>query len=54
MAQEPKPSGGNTCAGTSQRVDSGTANAAVIAPHYVYQDGYNRRGDWRGHWILVR
>jgi hypothetical protein len=54
MALGPKLSGGNTWPGISQRVDSGTANAAVIAPHYEYQYGYNRRGDWRGHWVLVR
>ena len=54
MALGPKLSGGNTWPGISQRVDSGTANAAVIAPHYEYQYGYDKHGAWRGHWILVR
>ena len=54
MAQEPKPSGGNTWAGISERVDIGSANAAATAPHYEYQYAYDKRGAWRGHWILVR
>ena len=54
MAQEPKPSGGNTWAGISQRVDTGAANAPATTPHYEYQYGYEKHGRWRGHWVLVR
>jgi hypothetical protein len=27
---------------------------APAEPHYVWQEGYDRRGDWRGHWTLVQ
>ena len=54
MAQEPKLSGGNTWAGISQRVDTGSANAATTTPHYEYQYGYDKHARWRGHWVLVR
>jgi hypothetical protein len=54
MAQEPKPSGGNTWAGISQRVDMSSANVAATAAHYEYQYGYDKHAAWRGHWVLVR
>jgi hypothetical protein len=54
MAQEPKPSGGNTWAGISQRVDTGSANAAATTAHYEYRYGYDKHAAWRGHWVLVR
>ena len=54
MAQEPKPSGGNTWAGISQRVDTSSANAALTGAHYEYQYGYDKHAAWRGHWVLVR
>jgi hypothetical protein len=54
MAQEPKPSGGNTWAGISQRVDTSSADAAAATAHYEYQYGYDKHGRWRGHWVLVR
>jgi hypothetical protein len=54
MAQEPKLSGGNTWAGISQRVDTGSASAAATTAHYEYQYGYDKHGAWRGHWVLVR
>jgi hypothetical protein len=54
MAQEPKPSGGNTWARISQRVDTGSANAAMTGAHYKYQYGYDKHAAWRGHWVLVR
>jgi len=54
MAQEPKPSGGNTWAGISQRVDTGAANAPATTPHYEYRYGYDKHAAWRGHWVLVR
>jgi len=54
MAQEPKPSGGNTGAGISQRVDTSSANATATAAHYEYQYGYDKHAAWRGHWVLVR
>jgi hypothetical protein len=53
MAQEPKPSGGNTWAGISQRVDTGAANAATTSAHYEYRYGYDKHAAWRGHWVLV-
>jgi hypothetical protein len=53
-AQRPKPSGGNTWAGISQRVDVSFANSATTTAHYDYQYGYDKHGAWRGHWILVR
>jgi hypothetical protein len=28
--------------------------APAAEPHYVWQEGYDRRGDWRGHWTLVQ
>jgi hypothetical protein len=54
MAQGPKLSGGNTWAGISQRVDTSSADAAATTVCYEYQYGYDRRGAWRGHWVLVR
>ena len=54
MAQGPKASDDNAWPGISQRVDSGSANAATTTPHYEYQSGYDHRGAWRGHWVLVR
>ena len=54
MAQEPKPSGGNTWAGISQRVDTSSANGATTGAHYEYQYGYDKHGAWRGHWVPVR
>ena len=54
MAQGPKLSGGNTWAGISQRVDTGSANVAATAAHYEYRYGYDKHGAWRGHWVLVR
>ena len=24
------------------------------APHYVWQQGYDHGGKWRGHWVLVQ
>ena len=54
MAQGPKLSGGNTWAGISQRVDTGSANAATTAAHCAYEYGYDKHGAWRGHWVLVR
>lgn len=23
-------------------------------PHYVWQEGYEHQGKWRGHWVLVQ
>jgi hypothetical protein len=54
MAQESKLSGGNTWAGISRRVDTGSANAAMTGGHYEYQYGYDKHAAWRGHWVLVR
>jgi hypothetical protein len=54
MAQGPRLSGGNPSAGTSQRLDTSTANAATTTAHYEYQYGYDKHGAWRGHWVLVR
>jgi len=32
------------------------AASSVPGPqaHYVWQQGYERSGEWRGHWVLVR
>ena len=27
---------------------------AAPAPHYVWQEGYDRGGKWHGHWALVQ
>jgi hypothetical protein len=54
MAQGPTLSAANTWVGISQRVGTGCATAATTSPHYEYQYGYNRHGDWRGQWVLVR
>jgi hypothetical protein len=56
MAQEPKPSGGNTWAGVSQRVDTSSANATATAARYEYQYGYNKHAAWRatGSWSASR
>lgn len=54
MAQEPKPSGGNTWTGVSQRVDTDSANTAATSAHYEYRYGYDKHAAWRGHWVLVR
>jgi hypothetical protein len=54
MPLEPKPSGGDTWAGISQRVDAGSANAPATTAHYEYQYGYDKHAAWRGHWVLVR
>jgi hypothetical protein len=53
MAQEPKPSGGKTWAGISQRVETSAANAAATSAHYEYRYGYDKHAAWRGHWVLV-
>ena len=54
MAQGTKPSGGNTSAGISQRVDPSSANATATPAHYEYQYGYDKHAAWRGHWVRVR
>jgi hypothetical protein len=54
MAQGPKPSGGNTWSGISQRVEPGSANANTTTAHYEYQYGYDHHARWRGHWVLIR
>ena len=53
-AQGPKPSDDNAWPGISQRIDTGSANAATTPAHYEYQYGYEKHGAWRGHWVLVR
>jgi hypothetical protein len=42
MALGPKPSGGNTWAGISQRVDTSAANSATTSTHYEYRYGYDK------------
>jgi hypothetical protein len=29
-------------------------DAVQSAPHYAWQEGYDRGGKWHGHWVLVR
>jgi hypothetical protein len=47
MAQGTKPSGGNTWAGISQRVDTSSANTAATAAHYEYRYRYDKHAAWR-------
>ena len=54
MAQEPAFSGGSIWTGITHRVDTSSANAGTTTPHYEYRYGYEKGGDWRGHWVLVR
>jgi hypothetical protein len=54
MSQGPKPSGGNTWPGISQRVDPGASTAAAATPRYEFQYGYDKHAAWRGYWVLVR
>ena len=54
MARGPQASDDNAWPGISQRVDSGSANAATATAHYEYRYGYDKHGAWRGHWLLVR
>ena len=54
MAQGPKPSDDNAWPGISQGVDTASASAAATTAHYAYQYGYDKRGAWRGHWVLAR
>ena len=28
--------------------------APATAPHYVWQEGYDRGGKWHGRWVLVQ
>jgi hypothetical protein len=53
-AQGPKPSDDIAWPGISQRAHTGSANAATTPAHYEYQYGYEKRGAWRGRWVLVR
>jgi hypothetical protein len=55
MAQGPKPSGGNTWPGISQRIDTGSPNAGMTTSHYELQYHYRgRHARWVGEWVLVR
>ena len=33
--------------------NAASPTAAEAAPHYVWQEGYDRGGKWHGHWVLV-
>ena len=54
MAPRPKPSGGNTWPGISQRVVPSSLSAATTNTHYEWRSGYDHYGIWRGHWVLVQ
>jgi hypothetical protein len=54
MSQGPKPSGGNTWPGISQRVDPGASTAAAATPRYEFQYGYDKHAAWRGYWVVVK
>jgi hypothetical protein len=44
-----------TNAGAGYPVASPQAAAPrATAPHYVWQEGYDRGGKWHGHWTLVQ
>jgi len=30
------------------------ASSQSAAPHYEWQAGYGSKGQWEGHWVLVR
>src|SRR5713226_7722260 len=55
-AEGPRPSSENNWPGIGDT--AGTAatvpSADQTAPHYVWQEGYDRGGKWHGHWVLVR
>jgi hypothetical protein len=52
-AEGPRPSSENNWPGIG---DANTVppDAVQSAPHYVWQEGYDRGGKWHGHWVLVR
>jgi hypothetical protein len=54
MAQGPKPSGGNTWPGISQRVDPRASTAAAANPRYEFQYGCDKHAASRGYWVLVK
>ena len=33
--------------------NAAASSASASAQHYVWQEGYERSGEWRGHWVLV-
>lgn len=51
-AEGPRPSSENRWPGIVQTAP--TVAAAATAPHYAWQEGYDRGGKWHGHWILVQ
>jgi len=61
LAEGPRASSENhwpemTTTETAPQYAIGAASqyAPAAQPHYVWQEGYDRRGDWRGHWALVQ
>jgi hypothetical protein len=34
--------------------DAAASSVPASTAHYVWQQGYERSGEWRGHWVLVR
>ena len=59
-AQGPRPSSENRWPGISN-ADIGAGEPAAAspygfgaAPQYVWQEGYDRGGKWRGRWVPIR
>ena len=50
-AEGPRTSSGTGWAGISQPLPPATSAGE---PHFVWQEGYDHAGKWRGHWVVVR
>ena len=51
QADGPRASSGTGWPGISQPAPHDTS---ADAPRYVWQEGYDHGGKWRGHWVLVQ
>ena len=61
MAEGPRPSSENNWPGMTNAqpapqyaVGAAAQYPQAVAPHYVWQEGYDRGGKWHGHWALVQ
>jgi hypothetical protein len=45
-----EPSANNPMSRTAEK----QASKPSVAPHYEWQSGYGSKGQWEGHWVLVR
>ena len=57
-SEGPRPSSSNNWASMSSAAYPAAAAQQAAPtpslPHYVWQEGYEHGGRWRGHWVLVR